>query len=207
MLMLDLGSGLKGASQAMVERGWEVVTVDINPAFEPDIVADLRQWSWHGARPDLIWCSPPCDQFAKFAMWCWYDVSTLPQPDMSIVLACKRIIDEVMPRYWIIENVAGARQFFDPILGSPTIFRPYYFWGHFPDLGKIRRTWGKKTKHLSSTAKAERAKIPTQISRAISLAVEYQSLLPGFCQRHIKKSTDVTATTAAILAEMREERG
>ncbi len=188
MLMLDLGSGLKGASQAMVERGWQVVTVDINPEFEPDIVSDLREFSWNGPRPDLVWCSPPCDQFAKFAMWCWYDVSKLPKPDMSLVLSCKRIVNECNPRYWIIENVAGAKDWFRPVLGNPTlVLRPYYFWGHFPDFGDIRRTWGKKTKHLPSTAKAERAKVPAEISRALALAVEHQAVLPGFPPRNLTK--------------------
>ena len=35
MLMLDLCCGLGGASRAMRERGWEVVTVDIVPEFNP----------------------------------------------------------------------------------------------------------------------------------------------------------------------------
>lgn len=184
MLMLDLGSGLGGASQVMKERGWQVVTVDINPDFKPDIVADLREFSWSGPRPDLVWCSPPCTEFAKFAMPCWYDTKSLPEPDMSLVLACRRIADECEPRYWVIENVAGARDWFKPVLGEPSaVFRPYYFWGYFPDLGKPNG-WGKKTKHLSSTAKAERARIPYQISRALALAVELQAELPGCMEQN-----------------------
>ena len=38
MLMLDLCSGLGGASKAMKERGWDVITVDVNPEFSPDVL-------------------------------------------------------------------------------------------------------------------------------------------------------------------------
>lgn len=41
-VMLDLFSGLGGASQVMVERGWKVIRVDIESRFKPDIVADVR---------------------------------------------------------------------------------------------------------------------------------------------------------------------
>jgi site-specific DNA-cytosine methylase len=68
MLMLDLFAGRKGASRAMVARGWTVVTVDIDPSYEPDIVGDLRRWSWNGPRPDLLWASPPCDEFSRWFM-------------------------------------------------------------------------------------------------------------------------------------------
>lgn len=69
-------------------------------------------------------------------MPCWYNLADLPAPDMSLVKACKRIVDECQPRYWIIENVRGAVPFFEPLLGKPAgIFRPYFLWGHFPNIG------------------------------------------------------------------------
>ena len=54
MLMLDLGSGLGGASLAMKKRGWNVVTMDIDPRFGTDVVADMLTWSWRGERPDFV---------------------------------------------------------------------------------------------------------------------------------------------------------
>lgn len=34
-----------------------------------------------------------------------------------MMLAAKRVIDEVNPRWWVIENVRGAVEFFEPHLG------------------------------------------------------------------------------------------
>lgn len=174
LLMLDLGSGLAGASQAMKARGWQVVTVDINPAFEPDIVADLTTFTWDGPRPDLIWGSPPCNEFSReFMPWCKTGVA----PDMSLVLACLRIIREARPRYWVIENVMGALPWFEEVLGKPkAIYGPFYLWGFFPSPGDFRLKYRKK-ESFSSRNRAERAKVPHQLSEALALAVEGQRVL------------------------------
>jgi site-specific DNA-cytosine methylase len=174
--MLDLGTGLGGACKPMRDRKWEVVGVDINPDFNPDIVDDIRTFSWNGKRPDLVWASPPCTDFSKFAMPCFYDVDKLPIPDMELVIACRRIIEECAPRYWVIENVRGAVRWFEPYLGPPrAVYNPFFLWGFFPPLGNVRRnTWGPKTKHLSSSAKAERAIIPYHLGEALAIAIERQ---------------------------------
>lgn len=175
MLMLDLGSGLGGASQAMKQRGWDVITVDINPDLKPDVVADLREWSYTGPRPDLVWCSPPCNEFSReFMPWCKTGIA----PDLSIVQACKRIVDESHPRFWVIENVKGAISWFSPILGNyRACYGPFYLWGFFPLLGGFKLAMRKK-ESLSSSASAERAKIPEQISLTLAIAIESQAELP-----------------------------
>src|SRR5574341_1069536 len=102
LVMFDSCCGLKGASRAMSERGWKIITLDNDPKFNPDIVADIREYHYKGPRPDLMWFSPPCNEFAREWMpWCRLDIA----PDMSIVLACKRVIEETQPRFWVIENV------------------------------------------------------------------------------------------------------
>lgn len=165
VLMLDICAGLGGASQAMRERGWTVWTVDNNPDFRPDIVADIRSWSWSGPRPDLVWCSPPCDDFAREWMpWS----KTGKTPDMTLVEACRRVIAECNPRYWIIENVKGAQ----PYLGKAAdIHGPFFLWGFFPDLGSVRLNHRKKESYGSKQA-AERARIPEALSLAVARAVE-----------------------------------
>ena len=92
---------------------------------------------------------------------------------MSIYQTCLRIIAEVNPRYWVIENVIGAVKYFGQYR---THFGPFYLWGNFPDLGRIELNYRKK-ESMSSTAAAERAIIPLQISRAIANAIEGQRTL------------------------------
>lgn len=176
MLMLDLGVGLGGASQAMKARGWTVIGVDNDPRFTPTVLADLRTWHYTGPRPDLIWASPPCIEFARISMpWC--EQPTFP--DLSIMLACKRIIDESHPYNWILENVRGARPFFEPYLGQVTaIYGPFYLWGTWPNLGPIRQERLHTHKErLGSKQSAERAKVPFILSYRVAEAIERQMQL------------------------------
>jgi hypothetical protein len=174
--MLDLCAGLQGASKIMRAHGWQVVTLDYDPSFGCDITADVRTWQYIGPRPDLIWASPPCDEFSReFMPWS----RTGKNPDMSIVLACKQIINQANPRYWIIENTQGAIRWFIPYLGRYRCnIGPFFLWGHFPPLGRVDiSTWRKKESY-SSSAPAERAKIPESLSRAVMAAIECQNELP-----------------------------
>jgi hypothetical protein len=168
--MLDLCSGLGGASQAMRRRGWDVVTLDNDPCFGCDITADLTTWSWHGPRPDLVWISPPCTEFSRESMpWC----KTGAVPDLSLVRAARRIVAACTPRYWVLENVRGAV----PYLGPPReIHGPFYLWGYFPSLGRPVLAMRKKESY-SSDQQAERAMIPAALSDALALAIESQPML------------------------------
>jgi len=167
--MIDLCSGLGGASQAMKDRGWNIITLDNNNRFNPDICLDVRKIPYMKLPFDLIWASPPCTEFAR-AWLPW--IKTDKEPDMSIAKACLRIIQTMQPRYWIIENVQGAVKYFEPLLGKPmAIYKPYFLWGHFPPLGDIKITKQKKESY-SSTQQAERAKIPYELSLAVALAIK-----------------------------------
>jgi site-specific DNA-cytosine methylase len=168
--MLDLCCGLKGASAAMREAGWDVVTLDIDPRFTPDIVADVCTWQWDGTVFDLVWASPPCDEFARESMpWS----RTGAEPDMSIMSACWRIAEAINPRVFILENVRGAVRW----LGEPRQrIGNVYLWGWFPPLGKPGI--GKRKKEsFSSAQRAERARIPHEISRAVLIACGQGELL------------------------------
>ena len=168
MRMLDLFAGLGGASQAMKDRGWDVVTVDNNPDFSPDILADIKTWEWGGSSVDLVWASPPCEEFSReFMPWS----KTGNDPSMELLAATIRLIGQIKPRFWIIENTRGAVKWFKTYLGPPAwISNPVYLWGVFPPLDRIRLNMGKEK--LSSTKSAERAKIPYQLSLAVARSIE-----------------------------------
>jgi hypothetical protein len=175
MLMLDVCAGLGGASQAMRARGWDVVTLDNDPRFACDITADLTTWTWHGRRPDLLWASPPCQAFARKNMKCFYPNE--PDPDMTLMDAARRVIDEIRPRYWVIENVRGAV----PYLGAPAHRAgSFYLWGHFPalpaNLPGCTKGWGHRSRGADRDP-ARRAMIPIALSTALALAIERQPML------------------------------
>jgi len=167
MLIIDCCCGLKGASQAMAERGWQVITIDISPRFKPDYLMDIREFNWHGPQPDLIWCSPPCTEFSRDLLP-WFREKKIP--DLSIMQACRRIIHDAKPRYWIIENVRGAIKWFEPILGLPKYScKPYFLWGYFPDINHVKLNH-KNTDIIRSPA--NRSKIPYKLSAALAIAIE-----------------------------------
>ena len=70
-------------------------------------MADLTTWSWTGEPIDLLWASPPCEEFAREWMpWS----KTGKAPSMDLVNAVYRLVEEIQPRWWIIENVKGANR-------------------------------------------------------------------------------------------------
>lgn len=167
MLMLDLFAGLGGASEAMRRRGWEVVTVDNDPRFGCTVTADLGAWRWDGPPPDLIWASPPCEEFTRDALpW----ITTSGPPSVALVRAARSIIAAARPRWWVVENVRGSLRHLRPILGE---FRqrhgPFFLWGSFPPFACRVAPFKEK---LSGRQRAERAKVPYKLSEALALACE-----------------------------------
>lgn len=176
-MMLDLCAGLGGASEAMRARGWRVVTLDIDPAFGCDIVADLSTWHWQGdTKPDLVWLSVPCTDFAR--EWMPWSKTGTP-PDMTLAQAARRIVDEIQPRYWVVENVRGAVPYFGGLFGRPRqSFGPFYLWGFFPHISVSVR--GMRPKQSYSSSRPDlRAKVPYVLSEAVAFSIESQVELFG----------------------------
>ena len=116
--MLDLFSGLKGASKAFINaEEWEVITIDNNPELNPthcmdvsqlvdsELLAEWIQWSIDNGRPyfDLIWASPPCIEFFKCRAP-WFPEYYGKEPSLDFVKISKYLIEALKPETWIIEN-------------------------------------------------------------------------------------------------------
>ena len=132
MQMLDLFSGLGGASEAFLQNGWHVIRIDNNPMFGPGgknevphtITSDVIRFrnTFEPKTIDFLWASPPCNEFslaypAPRSVAAREGVLDLYKPDMKPLEATLAIIKAIKPRYWAIENVQGAIRYFEPYIG------------------------------------------------------------------------------------------
>lgn len=89
MMVLDLFCGLRGWSQPFIDRGHDTWGIDIDPAFEPDVCADLL------------------DVDAEFIMDNW-GVPDLARDALKLVAHTLRLIRDLrsssLRQYFIIEN-------------------------------------------------------------------------------------------------------
>ena len=182
-LCIDLCSGLGGFSQAFVDAGWDVIRVDYDAKFAPDIVADVRELlkdEWFMAlRPEVVLTSPDCTYFSRADDW--------PRPGifgaLSTAGACLEIVARMRPKYWGLENPAeGMLRWF---IGAPTrrirlnsfgyrTVKRTGLWGNFP-MGLIndspnRNPPGVKWEN-GPRSSAVRARLPIGLSQAILEAV------------------------------------
>ena len=109
--LLELCCGSKSVSKYFEAQGWECVTVDIDPKFEPTLCEDVRNIDppnmWKAGEFDVVWCSPPCTFFSIARTRAPRDFRTADQ----IVLACWDIIrhlisDPTKNVFWFMENPA-----------------------------------------------------------------------------------------------------
>lgn len=203
MRMIDLFSGLGGASEAFLKAGWDVMRCENNPLLfdvestwkwdltnEREIDSLIHMPYWDNV--DLIWASPPCTEFSL--------AFNAPgpkakregrefEPDMRPLRAAIRIIKAKKPRYWVIENVHGASKIFSKELGvnAPRqIIGPYFLWGNFPFLPQDLE-WEKTDKsklwEIDNPLRANlRGKIPLELSEALFNEIMYSPSLEKWTQ-------------------------
>lgn len=118
--LLELFCGTKSVGRAFEALGWEVVSVDIIPSFNPTIVADIGTWDpsifpvGHFA---AIHASPPCTEYSAAR-------TTAKRPrDLegsdSLVQKTMQIMEYLKPLVWIMENpwtgLLRKRPFMEPL--------------------------------------------------------------------------------------------
>lgn len=178
MNVLDICSGLEGWSQPWKERGHNVVTIDINPKFNPTICADLLKLPIEDLRKyghfQVITASPVCTEFSKASMpKTWKSVQRFGcNPSTDLLQKIIAIIKELNPDYWIIENVRGAVPFFKPLLGKPIKrIGSRYLWGKFP-MFDAEPKYGKWKLPRTSDRAAKRSIIPRSLALNFCVACE-----------------------------------
>jgi len=103
--LLELFSGTGSVGKVAKEKGWEVVSVDIDP--RADIKIDIMEWDYKSLDEDfdVVWASPPCNMYSK------YQNMHIPNkhlrdlgPSNRLVMKSIEIITYFQPLYFFIEN-------------------------------------------------------------------------------------------------------
>lgn len=130
MKMLELFSGSGVMADAFRTEGYETITVDIEKKYNPDITADLsipeeiivylEQQGW---KPDVIWASPPCTTFSVASLrHYWKDGKPSNEKTLhgiSLVKNTIKLIEQIKPKFWFIENPRGMLRKQDFMQGLP----------------------------------------------------------------------------------------
>lgn len=127
-LLLELFKGTGSAGKVAKKLGWEVISVDNEKKWKPDIVEDILKLDYQKLpTPDYLWASPPCNTFSLMSLT-KDKRSKLPQRQrnsdtMKPLNARARLGDKILNktieiiRYfmrknpklrWVMENPHGA---------------------------------------------------------------------------------------------------
>ena len=154
MKVIDLFCGLGGWSAAFKKRGHDVLTLDKESRFSPDVCANILdvKASDFPFKPDIILASPPCEGFSRLRYAFNWKTSEVGDPipisvkaKLGIKMLDKTValITELQPRYFIIENPVGKMRHMPAVrnLDRRTVTycrygsdaqKPTDLWGGFP---------------------------------------------------------------------------
>lgn len=145
--VLDLFCGLGGFSAAFADSdNWEIVSVDIEERFGPDIqadVMDLRPKDLPDA--DIVLASPPCTEFSLAASSLGRFIDGDPhtrnaRESVALVYHTIGLTKALTPDFWFLENPQGyLRQVIGDPDGRVTLcqygmgyMKPTDLWGEHP---------------------------------------------------------------------------
>lgn len=135
--LLDLCCGLGGWSIGFYRAGFDCTGVDILDIGYPYKLVKMDLKDYHPNEAfDVVVASPPCTEFStmvRLAVSRSQRKPADPAKGLELVKESIRIIQEVNPKFWVLENVQGSLQHIQPLLGPPeVIIKPWYLWGKLP---------------------------------------------------------------------------
>ena len=117
MKVLELFAGSRSIGQAAEALGHEVFSSDINDFPGIDYLCDILMFDIKQMpfQPDMVWASPPCTGFSVAAIghhWTGGRGAYIPKTEtaklgIQLLRETLRIIDEINPKVWFIENPRG----------------------------------------------------------------------------------------------------
>ncbi len=196
MKTIELFAGTRSFSIVAQSLGHDTFTTDYEEIDGQDLVADIR--TLHASdfpyRPDVLWASPPCEGFSVAAIGKNWHHDNTPKTDsarrsVDLVEHTLRIIEELKPKYFFIENPRGklrklpllqhlARwtvsycQYGDTRMKPTDIWTNTYWWTPRPmckngDTCHVSAPRGSKTGTQGIHGYKDRSRIPSELFREI----------------------------------------
>lgn len=104
--LLEIFCGTKSVGKVAEKAGFKVVSIDIDPKYEPTHLTDILKWNYKQypiGYFDTIWASPPCTEFSKAKSTGLRNL----EHATKIVKKTIDIINYLKPKHFIIENPVG----------------------------------------------------------------------------------------------------
>ena len=133
MRVLELFSGTGSVGKVAKELNWEVISLDIEKKFNPDICIDFMDWNYKTYPKgyfDIIWASPDCSVYSIASGGKHFKEDRIPLTDkatksLNILQKVKECINyflDLNPNLiYFIENPRARMRWFMPIDTRHTI--------------------------------------------------------------------------------------
>ena len=145
---LEFFSGTGSIGRAFERQGWEVVNLDIDPKFGPDVCVDVLYWDYsiyQSDHFDFVWASPMCTQ---------YSIARTTGPPRDLLSADRLVrrallIMTYFGCHWAFENPgSGLLKTRDIVAGLPYYDTSYCKYGY--PYRKNTRIWSSLDLRLRS---------------------------------------------------------
>ena len=120
MKVIELFAGSRSIGKAAEELGLDVWSTDLHPFDGVDLAEDILKLTAddipHAGEDTILWASPPCTGFSVASIgrhWTGGHRAYVPNSDtarlgMELVQHTLKLIEDINPRYWFIENPRGV---------------------------------------------------------------------------------------------------
>jgi hypothetical protein len=120
MKVIELFAGSRSIGKAAEALGLDVWSTDLHPFDGVDLAEDILKLSAddipHAGEDTILWASPPCTGFSVASIgrhWTGGHRAYIPNSDtarlgMELVQHTLKLIEDINPRYWFIENPRGV---------------------------------------------------------------------------------------------------
>jgi site-specific DNA-cytosine methylase len=106
MLFVELFSGTGSVGKEARRRGWDVISVDMDPMHDATYTGDVRKFPYKDLVPDLVWASPPCTTYSNAANWVRHREPGTGRALSAAAREADRLLMHTlkMIRYWTSKN-------------------------------------------------------------------------------------------------------